>query len=515
MAKPTRPPGLARNAAANWITFLFVAGVSFFLSPFVVHHLGNTSYGIWTVLTALVGYLGLLDFGVRGAVTRYVAHYHAVHDSESASSIVSAGFMMYGLLGTAAVLIAGLAGYLAPALLNIPEAFIDDTRIVMVVGGVTVAVTLLGGVFGGVIVGLQRFDITSGVEITVTSVRTVSIVFALLHGYGLVSLAVIHLGGSVLSGVAAWALARRLYPEMRIRLHIRLWTHARKILSFSVFLSLIHIAGMIIYYTDVVVISLFLPVSLVTFYAIAGNLSQYASQLSSAISMPMTPRISASASSGKTRIGEDIVRVARVATLVTAPIAATFWIRGESFINLWMGPEYGPASGEVLRILAFITLLAGARAVTVSSIIGLNMHRTLIRPFAVEAVANVVLSVSLIKPLGLSGVALGTLIPGLIVGLGYIPRCLSKTTGTSANLFILNAWLLPIAACVPFALATILMETYLPAKTLIAFFAQVIGVLPLVAIGATVLCASPAERKQLGEAARKLVAMMGRATGRK
>ena len=77
------------------IPLIFVAVVSFFLSPFIVRHLGGTAYGVWSLLVALVGYLGLLDFGVRGAVTRFVANYHAVGDAQGSSSIVSAGLLPF------------------------------------------------------------------------------------------------------------------------------------------------------------------------------------------------------------------------------------------------------------------------------------------------------------------------------------------------------------------------------------------------------------------------------------
>jgi O-antigen/teichoic acid export membrane protein len=257
---------------------------------------------------------------------------------------------------------------------------------------------------------------------------------------------------------------------------------------------------------------MFLPISSVTFFAIAGNLCEYARQLAAAVSVVMTPRVSALASIGSKAVGEEILGAARLATLVTAPVAATFWFRGESFIDLWMGAEYGPASGEVLRTLAFVVLLWGARAIATASIIGVNRHRTLIPALAFEAACNLVLSVALVGPLGLVGVALGTLIPSLIVNLGYFPRCLSKATGVPANLFYLNAWLLPIVACVPFVLANFLLEYFFPAKTLLVFFMQVISTLPLVAVGAMVLCLSPTEKEQVGSAIRKLAVIARRAT---
>src|SRR2546427_3011707 len=59
-----------RNVLSNWGAFAFAAVVNFALAPVVVHALGDTAYGVWSLLVSLTGYLGLLDLGVRGAVTR-------------------------------------------------------------------------------------------------------------------------------------------------------------------------------------------------------------------------------------------------------------------------------------------------------------------------------------------------------------------------------------------------------------------------------------------------------------
>ena len=488
---------------------MFVSVTAFFLSPFVVHHLGDTAYGVWSLLVSVVGYLGLLDFGVRGAVTRYVAHHHAAGDSEGCSSIVSAGLVLFGLLGVVAILLSGVLAFLSPLFFNIPEPLVTDARIVLVIGGLNVAVTLISAVFGGVVTGLERFDVSSGVEILLTATRTAAIVFALREGYGLIALSGIHLAGSVLYGVAAWVTVKKLYPELRLRFRTPLLPHIRTILSFSMFLGTIHIFGVLIYYSDAVVIAMFLPVGAVTYYVIAGNLCDYAYKVAGALSKMMTPRVSALTSMGSKNVTEEILGTARIATLAAAPIAATFWFRGESFINLWMGTDYGPMSGEILRILAFVVWLGGARSVAAASIIGVNRHRMLIPAFAFEAVCNLALSVALVKPIGLVGVALGTLIPSMLVSLGYIPRCLWNSTGVPVGLFYRNAWLLPTAACVPFALTNLLLEHFVPARNLAIFFMQIILTMPLVAAGALVLCLTSAEKSLVGSAVRKLLRYPG------
>ena len=514
MTRPVRPSRFARNAAWNWLTFLFVAAIGFFLSPFIVHHLGDTAYGVWTLLAALVGYLGLLDFGIRGAVTRYVAHHHAAGDNSNCSATVSAGLAMFGLLGIVAIVVASFVALLSPILFNIPETLLNDTQIVLAVGGFAIAATLIGGVFGGAIAGLERFDIINGITIAVDSVRAVAIVLALLEGYGLIALAYIQLAAAVLNGLAAWGAVRTLFPQLRFAFRNSLVPHMRTILSFSMTLSVLHLFAVLIFYSDALIIAVFLPVSAVTYFAIPANLCGYARQLSAAVSTIMTPRVSGLVSVGSDTVGEEILSAARIATLVTTSIAITFWFRGGSFIGIWMGPEYGAASAGILQILAFVTLFEGARSVASASIVGLNQHRTLIPLFASEAACKLMLSVALIDPLGLVGVALGTAIPSLTISLGYIPRCLAKTIGVPARRFYRDAWVLPIVACVPFALASAFLEHVFPAENLLVFFAQVALVFPLVVVGAMAVCLTPAERMVITSALKKVVVIARRGLGR-
>jgi O-antigen/teichoic acid export membrane protein len=208
---------------------------------------------------------------------------------------------------------------------------------------------------------------------------------------------------------------------------------------------------------------------------------------------------------GSQRVGEEILAVARLATLVAVPIAATFVLRGESFISLWMGSQFGPASGEVLRILAIVVWLEAPRSVVMTSLTGMSKQRMLIPGIAAEAACKVALSILLVGPLGIVGVAIGTLIPSLLVNLGYIPRCLAKAAGVPVRLFHWQAVLLPTLACVPFLLASVALERFVPARNLAVFFVQVISILPLVALGGWFLCLTTDEKQQVSSQLRRLV----------
>jgi len=504
-----RAPGVLWSTVANWTAFAVTAVVSFMLSPFIVHRLGDSAYGTWVLLGSLVGYLGLLDFGVRGAVTRFVANQYAAGDHRGASATVVAAFRLFAALSLVTIVIAGLVAATLDDLFNIPPDLLDEARLVVLLGGGAIASSFVGGVFGGIVAGLHRFDLDGAVEIAITLLRAAAVVVALQAGYGLVALGVIQLALSLLRGGLAFVLARRLYPELSLG-GVGPTAHAtRQLLSYSLFSSLIQLSGMIIYYTDSIVIAAFLPISVVTYYAIAASLADYARQVVAAIARVITPRTSAALATG----GIDAVRavvlsVGPVATLVTVPMALTFLLRGERFLDLWMGSAYAPLASRVLFVLAFPVWMAGGRLVAAATGMGINRHRGLAIAIALEAIANLALSLILIKPLGLVGVALGMAIPTTIVNLAFMPRYLERHLRIPSLQFVTRVWVLPSVACAAFGVATYAVERWIGADSLLVFFFQVAALLPLVFLGAVLLVFPPAERQELAARAKRRFAAL-------
>src|ERR1019366_9982088 len=73
---------ITRNVLSTWSGYVATLLIGFFLAPFIVHRLGNTGYGVWTLVVSLTGYFGLLDLGLRQSVGRFVAHHVALQDHD-------------------------------------------------------------------------------------------------------------------------------------------------------------------------------------------------------------------------------------------------------------------------------------------------------------------------------------------------------------------------------------------------------------------------------------------------
>jgi O-antigen/teichoic acid export membrane protein len=491
-------PSLVRNVISNWGSYFCNALLGFFIAPFIVKHLGMSGYGVWSLVVSLTGYLGLLDLGVRGAVTRYVAKFHTRQEYDNMTRTVSAALLIFLLAGTVAIVVS--ASMLKPVIshFKIPREYERAAEIVVLLAGVNVAVSLVSGVFGGVVIGLQRFDISNVIEILTTLLRTAAIVFALKRGGGIVALAWIQLLFALALGIAnAWA-AWNYCPQLRLRLNGVRYDHLKLIISFSAFSFLLQSSSYMIYYTDSVVIGAFLPIGAVTLFAIAGNLMNYARGLIAGISSTITPFASSvEAKSGYAELRPFLLKAPRYASTLMLPIAVTFLIRGKSFIALWMGAEYASVSSIVLSILTIAWLLMAGNRIAGAVMLGISKHRAMVPVSIAEAFCNLGLSLLLVRKVGVIGVAWGTTIPNVAVHLLFWPWYVRRILGIPPWRYICSTWVRPAASVLPFALVTYATERLWPAVNLRLFFFQVLCLLPFAVIGAWIVVMSAEERSTI------------------
>jgi O-antigen/teichoic acid export membrane protein len=505
----TRHPSGARivlNVLSNWAGQAVSLALSFFVAPFVVRSLGNSEYGIWMLMVAISGYLSLLDLGVRAAVTRYLARFAAEGDHASASRMASASLRIFAAMG-----VVGIAASLVLALFvldrfGVPEHDLGTARLLLILVGVNVAVSLVSGVYGGAVAALQRFDLLNVAEVATALVRTGATVLALFAGQGVLAMGAIQLATSVWRGVWLASLGRQLYPSLRIDFRHVDYTSLKLIFSFSSLTFLIHISARLIYYTDALVIAAFLPIGVLTFFSIAGSLVEYARMIISSVSFTTSPMASSLEGAGEhERVRLLLLTSAKYSMMILLPVALTFLLRGRSFIGLWMGPSFADMSGLVLAILSLPLLFHGSTHAMGGIMIGVGKHKPMVPAMIVEAGANLALSIALLPRLGIVGVAWGTTIPSLASSLFFWPYYTRRALGIPVVTYFQSVWMRPWTAAVPFALASSAMERWWPATNLLTFFVQ-IGMCLLLAIAADwKICLSAEERDAILRSARRRI----------
>ena len=489
---------IAKNVVSSWGGVAVSVLLSFFAAPFIVRQLGNSAYGVWVLMGSIAGYLSLLDFGVRGAITRHIARFSARGEDEEASRTATAALQLFMAMGVLAIVVPAVLAFTAIDRFAIPAEYREAAQFVFVLVGINVGVSLIAGAYGGIVAACNRIDLNNLVDVVIAVLRTGLTVGILFAGYGLVTMAAVHAALSVVRCVWLASLSRRLYPALHYSLRRIATEHFRLIFSFSIYSFLIHISGRLIYYTDALIIAAFLPVSLLTFFAVGGSLVDYARMLISSVSVATSPVASTLDGIGNyDRVRTLLINSARFSMAILLPIAVTFIVRGDTFIGLWMGPAYAATSGRVLAILALPLLFHGGSHGIGGIMLGLGKHKPMVPAMLGEAAANVVVSIALIQTMGIEGAAWGTAIPSVASSLFFWPLYTRRAVEIPLTVYIKEIWLRPWIAMVPFMLLTVLIDRFWTPQALWMFFAQVsLCVAPTVAMFWWVFF-TPTEREAL------------------
>src|SRR5437763_1151542 len=140
-----------KNIGANWLVVLTSMMLGFFLTPFVLHHLGETAFGLWILLSSLTDYYGLLDAGTRNAVIRYVARFAAQRDFENLNSVASTMLASYCVLAFILVIVTVIGASRIQEVLQIPPDWESSARPLLLVLGLGMAGRLPLNLFAGIL----------------------------------------------------------------------------------------------------------------------------------------------------------------------------------------------------------------------------------------------------------------------------------------------------------------------------------------------------------------------------
>ena len=348
-------------------------------------------------------------------------------EREELNRVVNVIGAVYLLMGLVALGIAGVIAWLSPTLW--PSTSIPTTELtwVILILGVNVAVSITGSVFGGVLVGMQRFDLERGITVTSGVVRFVLTLVFLQQQWGLLILALIFLVTTLVENVGLVIAAFRLVPEMRLGPQYLSRRTLKECFSFSVFALLEMVASKLIESTDCVVIGCIFGAEAIVPYYVAQRLCQFITKPLQFVGQVCLPRAGElHAKNQMPELRELVIRAMGLSWLLTMGffIGAIFF--GPALIETWVHKPY-PQSHMLLLVLLGGQLIATPMKVISGVLFGIGDVRKPALTYIIEALANFALSVTLIFPFGLLGVAVGTAIPLYLVELGILlPYALKK-----------------------------------------------------------------------------------------
>ena len=462
----------ARNVGSSWLKLAIQCAVGFLLSPFILHKLGDTAFGIWILLFSLTAYFSMFDFGILAAVPRYVARFVALHDEEGLARFASTCLAACGVLGLLVLIITGIGLHYLGAVFKIPAEFLGTARSLLLLVGADVAAGLPLYVFGGILEGHQRFDCVNLTHVGAALLRGLAIFLALSWGGGLRMIAVLVVTVDLLRHLACARLVFWLTP-LRLSGKYVDRSMLAELSGFGAVFFVMTLAENFRFQSDALVIGAFLSSTAVTFYALGSKLTEYPAGIVSSLAQIFTPMSSHYEARGDQEgLRKVFLAGNRACALVIFPLCALLVVLGKEIITVWVGAKY-VSSYPILLVLIISKTLFLAQSSSTRMLVGLGRLRLLTLIVALDGVANVILSIVLLHYCGILGVALGTAIPLTCTSLFFLPRHLCRILNIRLGHFLQQAYLAPMAITIPMAGILLLLREGLPGATWSTLLLQV------------------------------------------
>jgi len=485
---------VARNVSTRYLAIAMEMLVGLVVLPFNVMHLGKDAYGLWMLTTSVTAYFSVLDLGYGGALVKFVAQYRAKRDLRALNEILSTTFYLFAAFGVLTYVAAIIVAVYLGKFFQLTPDQVHLGRIVLLVTSVNVAIGTAASVFGGVINGFQRYDLNNVVG-TVSSVITAAVnIVVLALGYGLVELVIWTAAVRVLTYWVYRANAYRVFPGLCLRTEFFSRARLREVTMFSVYIALIDWSKKLNYAVDALVIGAFMNTSAVAVWSVGQRLAEATQRLTNQLNEVLFPTVVDHDAAQRTeRLQAIFIQGTRLSLATVIPIGGALMLMAAPLVTAWVGPDF-LGSVIVLHLLAFTVIVRVGNATSETLLKGAGEHRLVAFSYILTGIANVSLSIAIVKPFALAGVAIGTLVPVTASSVFVLFPAGCRRVGLSLGRAMSQAvW--PAVWPAAVMIAYVQLTRHLVSPTLVAVGAEMTAAVLVYAVTFILFGISPAERR--------------------
>ena len=204
---------------------------------------------------------------------------------------------------------------------------------------------------------------------------------------------------------------KKYFSEFRISLSLAKFATAKSAINFGKFTFLSMLANQLVFYSDALIVGVFLSAAAVTYYTIAATLADYTQKLIIGTCRSFLPYFSGiEANDDPEALLRSFIMGTKIVIAVSNLFCVGIFVLGGFFIEIWMGEKYAAISTPILLILMLIQVVKGPQSLGYALLQGVGQHRVYSYWQAFFAVCNLILSIILVKQYGLLGVATATAI---------------------------------------------------------------------------------------------------------
>lgn len=396
------------GTALSMLAIIVNSFIQIIYTPVYMKYLGQVDYGINSLVQSIMGYMAILNLGLGNAMLRYSIKYRTEGRTDEESSLNGMFLTIFTILMFIGIVI---IGYIY---LNINNFFgdrftlkeIEKTKLVFLIMACNVVISFPLSIFTTNITSKEKFIYQRGIKL-ITLILNPIIGFILMRiGYGLIAITVSTVIFALLSSALDIIYAFKLGMKIKFsNFNIKI---LKEISVYSFFIFLNVIIDQIYWGTDRVIIGKYVGVQAIAIYSVGAIFNTLYMGFSSAIAGVLFPRINRLIAEGKNKEISDIfLKTGRLQYILLGLISSGFILFGKEFIFLWVGEGYEEAYKIALWIMLPLTIPL-IQSTGVSIMQAKNMHQFRSIVYFIIAILNLILSIVLVKDIGVIGCAIAT-----------------------------------------------------------------------------------------------------------
>lgn len=327
-------------------------------TPYILRMLGQTEYGLYSLVASIIAYLTILDLGFGNAIIRYTSKLRAENKIEEQYSLFGMFLRLYLIIGLIAFCI-GIALYF-----NVDRLFgrtmtpdeLSQTQIMMALMVLNLSITFPMSIWGAIITAYERFVFQKVINILRIVLNAVVMVILLSLGYKAITMVVVLTIFNILTLFSnLWFCKRKL--KVKIIFDKIDWILLREIFAYSVWIFLAGIVDRIYWSSGQFIIGIYNVPSEIAIFGIAVQLQTFYSSFSFAISGVFFPKIVKIVTLEKdmTQVSDLFIKIGRIQFYVMSLVFTGFIIFGHKFVILWAGESY--SSAYWMSLVFFLVIL--------------------------------------------------------------------------------------------------------------------------------------------------------------
>lgn len=400
-------------------TITLVSGIIlyFFLTPYIVRTLGNEVYGINQLLLQTVGYFGIAELGVGLSLSVLLYQELADNHIDNINALLSAAQRIYMIIGGSIALVGLIFSFFINSIFSIPDQYASATHIAFLLYIASAALTYFFSVPGILLNTSQRGYKTYLFQLLKPFLTYGAYVVLVYYGFSIVGIA------AASFAVAAWYLlgtnrkARQEFPWMNI------WQQEKNyaILKTSKYVFIEKLLMLVLFQTDIILISYFLGVDHVASYALYTVFFYYIKEL---IIISSNNIINGSGELYQKGEINKVYQLWRdsmsIAFFVAIHVCTGLYFLFPYFFKLWIS-ESLLLSNTVLLFFTINLFYIITLHPTVTILGSQNYYQKRIKGSVAEIIVNIFLSCILIPHMGVLGALIGTAAGHYLVNAWFIP----------------------------------------------------------------------------------------------